>query len=176
MRGALSEWLYDRECRRARTTAKDVARYLRDEGHLVFNPNSSKEATVAYRCVARYVQRIGLVQSARKGTTYKLKPEIVLRRDQYVRQMTELRGERRIVYLDESYTHHNYNKLGDSLRDPGETRPVPKGRHKGQRYCFIAAIVSADPRDPTSEAFLLDGGTLDIFEGGKRAKKKETKD
>ncbi|DAZ94707.1 TPA: hypothetical protein N0F65_000022 [Lagenidium giganteum] len=86
--------------------------------------------------------------------------------------------QRRILYMDERYVHHNYSRHQDFLYNP--TDPVTvKAKHKGRRYCFIAAIAAHDPSVPESDgkelrlAHLM-RNTIDIFEGGK--KQKQAKD
>jgi len=74
------------------------------------------------------------------------------------------------VYLDESFVHHHYARHDDILFDPTDVLDKPaKAKHKGQRYCFIAAIAEGGV-DATK---LL---ALDIFRGGKTPGKKVTKD
>lgn len=74
--------------------------------------------------------------------------------------------------------HQNYARHDDSLFDPNDEQDLQVTvKHKGRRYCFIAAIIDADPlvnetdRTKAQEAHLLHE-TLDIFEGSK----KQTKD
>jgi transposase len=116
---------------------------------------------------------------------YKEAAHIIVQRDEYIRDMLALQKEnkRRIVYMDESFIHHHYKCHDDSLHDPTDERPVPKSPHKGKRYCFIAAIIDADPTVPAAQrtaeqkAHLMQD-TLRIFQGGKKGerKKKDTKD
>ncbi|OAF64774.1 hypothetical protein A3Q56_07501 [Intoshia linei] len=50
---------------------------------------------------------------------------------------------RRKVYLDESFIHHNYARHEDSLYDLMDDDYIePLTKYKGQRYCMIADIVS----------------------------------
>lgn len=76
--------------------------------------------------------------------------------------------------MDESYIHKNYNRHEDSLYAPNDEQDlITVAAHKGQRYCFIAAIIDADhtipesDRRPDQKAHLMKK-TLDIFEGGKK--------
>lgn len=79
-----------------------------------------------------------------------------------------------MVYLDESYVHQNYARHDDSLFDPNNEQDLQVTvKHKGRRYCFIAAIIDDDPAieearrtDADSAQLLME--TLDIFEGGKK--------
>jgi transposase len=51
-------------------------------------------------------------------------------------------------YLDESYIHEHYHRYDDSLWDPSDDQDIQIGKlkHKGRRYCFLAAIQGPDPR------------------------------
>ena len=72
-------------------------------------------------------------------------------RDKYFKLMMEeeRRKTRRIFYMDESYIHKNYCRHEDSLYDPNDEQDFKTvATHKGQRYCFIAAIVDADHTIP----------------------------
>ena len=85
--------------------------------------------------------------------------------------MREHIPNKRIVYLDESYIHHHYNRHKDYLIDPEEKRRVEvRKQFKGDRYCFIGAIISSDPTVPPDRRgeqekahFLKE--TLHIFKG-----------
>ena len=54
--------------------------------------------------------------------------------------------------MDESYIHKNYCKHKDSLYNPNDEQDLTTvAHHKGQSYCFIAAIIDADnsvPEEP----------------------------
>jgi transposase len=105
-----------------------------------------------------------------------LKESILRYRDEYVMRMIAENEakKRRIVYMDESYIHKNYCRHEDSLYDPNDEQDLTTiAIHKGQRYCFIAAILDADHSVPESERTdaqkaTLMKETLDIFEGGKK--------
>ena len=58
---------------------------------------------------------------------------------------------RRVVYMDESYIK-NYCRHSDSLYDPNDEQDLTTvAHHKGQRYCFIAAIIDADHTVPEQD-------------------------
>ncbi|KAF0708863.1 hypothetical protein AaE_013064 [Aphanomyces astaci] len=88
-------------------------------------------------------------------------------RDNYVQQMCAAtqhvnpRDRRTIVYTDESFIHHHYNKNHMSLYDPSDDLDnQPKAKHKGKRYCFIGAIVDggeSNSRFITYEKFVGTG-------------------
>ena len=113
--------------------------------------------------------------------SYRLREENIRKRDEYVQLMTKANKDpsRRIVYMDESYIHKNYHRHDDSLFDPNDEQDLEtKAQHKGQRYCFIAAIIDDDrspenlaiPEDvrPNVDKAGLMYETLDIFVGGKK--------
>jgi len=59
---------------------------------------------------------------------YQEREAVIVPHDKYIMAIREHMKTRRIVYLDESYIHQNYNKRhDDSLHDPADTRLVPKG-------------------------------------------------
>lgn len=165
-----------------RTVAKDVLQHLHQEQYIDYDPDDAKSSKRALRCVQRYLQRKGYRRGNKKGEQdYRLKPDIVTKRNEYVLRMIqekEATTRRRIVYMDESYIHKNYRRHDDSLYDPNDEQDLTTiGFHKGQRYCFIAAIINEDfnieetERSENERAGILQE-TLDIFEGGK----KQTKD
>ncbi|RHY46117.1 hypothetical protein DYB30_005155 [Aphanomyces astaci] len=77
----------------------------------------------------------------------------------------ELTPHRPVIYMDESYIHHNYARHNDSLYYPDdELGQAPKPKHKGQRLCFISGILDDGP----------DGSKLlatRVFRGGSRKTK-----
>lgn len=177
----LQVFVRERRLHRQRTVAKDVMVFLHKEGYLGYNENDRTSVASALRCVQRFLVKKGYRRGKKKGSqNYRLKEDILVKRNQYARRMMEENesGQRRIVYMDESYIHHHYSRHEDSLYDPNDEQDLAvKAQHKGRRYCFIAAIIDADRSVPEAErneaqkaALLRD--TLDIFEGGK----KQTKD
>jgi len=135
----------------------------------------------ALHAVQRFLVRKGYKRGRKKGSQhYRLREKNLIMRDKYVKRMVEEDNlkTQRIVYMDKSYIHKNYCHHEDSLYDPNDEQDLTTvAMHKGQQYCFIAAIVDADHTIPeesrTTEqkaGLLMD--TLDIFEGGK----KQTKD
>ncbi|EGD77916.1 hypothetical protein PTSG_09551 [Salpingoeca rosetta] len=183
LRVKLQNWLYERTVKGNRTVAKDVLGFFCSSGVLPMYSDPTSKAN-ALRAVQRYLESLGYERGQRGGcTTYMEKEEVLIKRDAYITQMIKARQQRRrIVYLDESYIHHHYRRHDESLYDPGDNRLLPKQKHKGRRFCFIAAIISSDPAVPEAErseehrAQLLPE-TLDIFEGGKKQSgKAQTKD
>ncbi|ETV72991.1 hypothetical protein H257_12037 [Aphanomyces astaci] len=65
------------------------------------------------------------------------------------------------VYTDESYIHHHYKYRNHRVYDRSdELDVVTKEKHKGRRYCFVAAILDS----PTMDSKVM---AIDIFTGGK---------
>ena len=84
---------------------------------------------------------------------------------------------RRVVYMDESYIHKNYQHRDKLLFDPNDEQDMEVNKiHKGRRFWFIAAIIDKDQtlshvtKEENSESAeahsMLD--TFDMFEGGKQ--------
>ena len=146
------EWLHEREISRERTVARDLLAFLISTHVLPQSVMKGKRSIEsALRTVQRYVKAIGLRRGKRKGqTTYLEQQHIIVMRDTYATHATELQKTRRFVYTDESFIHQHYKAHDDTLHDPSDKRPVPKEMMKGRRFCFIAAIVSAEP--PKSKA------------------------
>ncbi|ETV73529.1 hypothetical protein H257_11654 [Aphanomyces astaci] len=63
-------------------------------------------------------------------------------------------NRRTVVYLDESFIHHYYNKSDISLYDLSDELEIQsKPKHKGRRFCFIAAIVDGGPSNSVVLAY-----------------------
>ncbi|ETV64322.1 hypothetical protein H257_18771 [Aphanomyces astaci] len=132
----------DRRSTRTRTTATDVSNYLREMSILD---------------VQRYLRAQGYKRGNRKGSsTYHLSKANALARDVYVRKMQALVDAPdgpHVVYTDESYIHHHYKSHHQALYDPSDTMDLPsKEKHKGRRYCFVAAILDSPTLESKSTA------------------------
>ncbi|KAG9405655.1 hypothetical protein AC1031_003563 [Aphanomyces cochlioides] len=151
--------------------------YLHAKYILDFNPDDKKQCTSTLRAVQRFLKVQGYKRGTRsKGSTYHLSASNALARDTYVRLMQpHIKGAGRphIAYTDESFIHHHCKSHHQDLYDPSDKLDVaPKEKHKGRRYCFVAAILDS----PTLESRVM---ALNIFTGGERkttGKCKETKD
>ena len=141
-----------------------------------YNLGDQKSKTAGLCATQRFLKENGYRKGRKKGAQhYRLKEEILLKRDAYVQLMIKANGRknRRIVYMDESYIHKNYARHEDSLYDPNDEHDLTTiVTHKGQRYCFIAAILDADHRIPEAQRTdaqkaCLMNETLEIFVGGK---------
>ena len=164
---------------RQRTVAKDVMSFLHDCGYITVDRSCNNDIDAALRSVQRFLTRIGFKRGSKRGMKcLKLTAENNLKRDQYVQFMTAVNQDpaRRVVYMDESYIHKNYQRNEDSLFDPNDEQDLEvKALHKGRRYCFIAAIIDEDQsidvadheRPPNSKPMLL-LDTYDVFEGGRK--------
>jgi len=177
----IRDWLFERRAHRTRTVAKDVLGFLIE---LDIIPATIKEDAKAYatalRATQRYIKHLGYKRGKGKNSaSYEEREMVTQLRNQYVINMTRFQKTRRIIYTDESYMHQHYKGPDDSLFDPTDDRPIPREKHKGKRFCFIAAIISADPnipeeqRTPDQKAHLLKE-TIDIFSPD--PKKHDTKD
>jgi hypothetical protein len=177
----VQQFVRERRAVRQRTVARDVMDLLARIYVIHVDYDSPTAVASAERSVRRYLRHLGYKRGKKKGgLSYHLREENARKRDVYLSTMMQVKDskQRRVVYLDESYVHHNYARHDDSLFDPNDEQDLQVAvKHKGRRYCFIAAIVDADPtiddtnRTETQQAHLLPE-TLDIFEGGK----KQTKD
>lgn len=110
---------------------------------------------------------------------YKLRAKNIEERDRYVQFMTNLNqdGARRVVYMDESYLHKNYQRHDDFLFDLDDEQNLEvKAMHKGQSYCSVAAIivenkfmqnVPDEKRPFISKAHLM-LETYDVFKSAKK--------
>jgi hypothetical protein len=177
---SVQAFVQDRCITRTRTVAKDVMDFLDQIGFIEVNCSDKKSVNAALRSVQRFLKNLGYKRGKKKGTMcYRMKQENIQKRDAYVLRMVgeNASGTRRIVYMDESYIHKNYQRHDDSLFDPNDEQDLEtKAQHKGKRYCFIAAIIDADKRRPAlpdeikpecqKAQVMLE--TLDIFEGGKK--------
>ncbi|KAF0706155.1 hypothetical protein AaE_014251 [Aphanomyces astaci] len=142
----------DRRSTRTRTTATDVLNYLREMRSWSTNPMTRRSSRL--HCEA---------SNATCGPKAN-----ALARDVYVRKMQALVDAPdgpHVVYTDESYIHHHYKSHHQALYDPSDTMDMPsKEKHKGRRYCFVAAILDS----PTLESKVM---VIDIFMGGKSTAK-----
>ncbi|KAH9112766.1 hypothetical protein LEN26_002882 [Aphanomyces euteiches] len=127
----------ERRRTRTRTVAKDVLALLVEKKHLDVDSNSPSSFASALFAVRRFLARIGLKND-----------KISIARDTYVHSMVKTifaDDPPCVVYLDESYIHHHYARHGESLYslyDPNDEQELQvKSKHKGQRYCFIGAIL-----------------------------------
>jgi hypothetical protein len=52
------------------------------------------------------------------------------------------------IYMNEWYIHQHHNFNDQNLNDPSDDKDVQVGKsqHKGNIYCFVAAIQGPDPK------------------------------
>lgn len=128
--------------------ARDVLSFLVKEQILPASSTQS-ETKASLRAVQRYLQQNGFSRGNAKGSqsvteSKKLRDA----RTRYLQALTDNElsdTRRRLVDLDESYIHHHHQKkIG--IFDPTDLQYIqPRKKHKGQRYCFIAAIRERNP-------------------------------
>ena len=129
----------------------------------------------ALRPVQIFIIRKGQKRGKKVSQRYRLREKNLIMRDKYFkRMMEEEKGKTRTsVYMDESNIHGNYCSHEEFLYNPNDAQDLKTvATHKGQRYCFIAAIMDADhPIPEKSKAAKQKAGllmdTLDIFKMGK---------
>eukprot|EP00171_Calliarthron_tuberculosum_P022698 IDg22698t1 len=129
--------------------------FLRQERLLEYNPEDSNSMAAALRATQRFLLRNGYHQGRKKGAQhYRFKEDIQAKLDEYVATMMAVNEakQHRVVYTDESYIHKNYARHEDSLYNPNNEQDLTTiASHKGQHYCFIAAILDADHSVPEEE-------------------------
>ncbi|KAF0707824.1 hypothetical protein AaE_013453 [Aphanomyces astaci] len=142
---------------------------LKQHGHVAYDETDNNDTKACLRTVQDYLLSRGFKRGQKKGQVkYGLTDEVVIARDKYIKYMSgtiELTPHRPVIYMDESYIHHNYARHNDSLYYPDdELGQAPKPKHKGQRLCFISGILDDGP----------DGSKLlatRVFRGGSRKTK-----
>ncbi len=138
---------------RARVVAKDVTAFLVETNALVYDTSNMTEQRTALLLVQKFLKHCGYRRGIKSGTnSLALTERNTILRDCYVRFMCETtqhvnpQYRRTVVYLDECFIHHHYNNLEISLYGPTDDLDTqPKAKHKGQRYCIVAAIVDGGP-------------------------------
>jgi len=174
----VQRYVRERRLGSQRTVAKDVLAYLEEAGLVTIDRDSDKSVASGLRMMRRWLKKLGYQRGRKKGkmSNYQLNEANVSARADYVAKMLEatqvvdLGSRRTVVYTDESYCHHHYANTHDSLFDPNDLEDkTVKEKHKGQRFCFVGAIVDQGPQVDCE--FIA----LDIFQGGKNGKH-ETKD
>ena len=95
--------------------------FLHNCGFITVDGSCKKDVDAALLSVQRFLTRIGYKRGKKGGMkSLKLTAENILKRDQYVQFMTAVNHDpaRRVVYMDESYIHKNYQRHDDSLFNP----------------------------------------------------------
>jgi transposase len=175
---AMQTFVRERRQQRERTVARDVLHFLIEKQFIYVDNNDTNEYSASLRSVQRFLKRKGYKRGENSHRSYHLSTEHVTRRDLYVCEMVAVLARKgRVVYMDESYVHKNYCRHHDTLYDPNDEQDLQvRKMHKGERYCFIAAMISADEsvpvdeRRPDQRAHVMNE-TIDIFKGGKRQPK-----
>jgi hypothetical protein len=151
--------------------AKDVLAVLERKKHITVNRDSPKAIESATRAVRRFIRALGYKRGKKKGVqNYQLKQINRRLRDEFIMLITDINADpsRRVVTMDESYIHHHYKLMNDSIYDPNDENELSKEKHKGGRFCVIGAIIDADERVPIAD-FTYDQeaqmivGAMDFF-------------
>lgn len=187
----------ERRLQGLRVTARVAMDHLAAAGFIDVDRASPRAVMSTVRSVNRFLNRIGYARGAKKGArSYTLRNENVLERDAFLAKMTALLSHqsesgRRIVYVGESFLFERYTRDDSSVFDPNDeqdvvmvqaatSKEIATMERNGKRFCFISAIVDANPCVTESErtssqqlaqAHLLQDALV-IFEG----EKKQTKD
>lgn len=135
-----------------RTVAKDFMDFLGGYGFIIVDRDCKKDVNVALRSVQRFLTRIRYKRETMKGMNhYNLRTENVLKWDQYLQFITAVNPDpaRRVVRMEQSYIHKNYERHETSLFDTNdeqdlEFKSICKAVYKGRRYSFIAAVIDKD--------------------------------
>lgn len=162
-------------------TSNDILQHLLSLQVVEVDVLNSKAVQTAERNVRRWLHRNGfrIGTCGRRESTWLQDPAHLRKVDEYLMFMLENMSSAtafREVYLDESYIHHHYRKNAAhgwfASDDPSDK--LPKGVHKGRRYCFIGAIIGPSRKELSvvgRNAFCCDSNarlllpTVDVFEG-----------
>jgi hypothetical protein len=161
-----------------RIMAKDVLSVLERNKHITVDQDSPKAIESATRAVRRFIRAIGYERVKNKGLqNYQLKQINRRLRDEFIILLTDINADpsRQVVTMDDSYIHHHYKLMNDSIYDPNDEYELLKEKHNCGRFCFSGALIDADERVPIAdltydqEAQMI-VGTMDFFRGGKQTK------
>jgi len=154
-------------------TGTELKVHLSERGYFSDTETSARSKT---RNLQRYLKSSGFLRGDLPKTSEN--PILIKKRIEYLSWMEQNRSAQneeqyREVYLDESYIHAFHHHLSQSLYDPNLIPDnCKKPRNKGQRLCFIAAIVGEKPNinpenaDEGDFAHIL-SDTILIFEAKK---------
>jgi hypothetical protein len=134
--------------------AKDVLAVLERKKHITVNRDSQKAIESATWVVRRFIRALGYKRGKKKGVqNYQLKQINRRLRDEFIILPTDINADtsRRVVTMDESYIHHHYKLMNDSIYDPSDENELSKEKHKIGRLCFIGALIDADERVPIAD-------------------------
>lgn len=169
-----------------RTVAKDVLRFLIDNHYVNVSENDKKDYAAALRATQRFLVHSGYRRGKRNGAfNIQEKESLINKRNSYITEIMDNRNkppdeQLREVYVDESYIHHHYKRFDESLYDPNDEQDLNvRQLHKGQRYCFAAAIQGSNPKvrvtysmyaNNSNDAAGMVPNTLWVFEGKNNVK------
>jgi hypothetical protein len=102
---------------------KDVRVVLERKKHITVDRDSPKAIENATRAIRRFTRALGYKQGKKTGVhNYQLKQINRRLRDEFIIMLTDINGDpsRRVVTMDESYIHHHYKLMNDSIYDPND--------------------------------------------------------
>ena len=124
---------------------------------------AEKPLDAAYRNTRRWLFGFAGYKRGQRKDNIVPNPANVTKRHKYLREFfanRELPPSERLreVYTDESYIHQYYHRRKDSIYNANDDQDmqVGKDRHKGKRFCFIAAIQGPDPRVAHGQALAVE--------------------
>ncbi len=142
----------DQRARKQRVVARHVWDMMRQCGVLDVDEKDARDCASSQRAVRRYLEVHGFRRGDKSTAEIGEKSSVLEARSRYLQRLVDNAAlpfdqQLRFVDLDESYIHHHYRRHHDSLFDPNdESATEPRGKHKGQRYCFVAGIQGRNPR------------------------------
>jgi len=151
---AVRQFIRERRLNKQRTVSRTVRDFLHEKGHMITNDDNKNDQQASLRATQRFLRRCGFRRGDSSGAVEE-KPAVAEARAAYLARVyknadSPAHSRLRLVDLDESYIHHHYRGRADSLYHPDD--PQPRFAHKGQRYCFVAAIRGANPRVRVAKA------------------------
>ncbi|KAG9397878.1 CAP-Gly domain-containing linker protein 4 [Aphanomyces cochlioides] len=133
---SVQAFVRERRLARERTVANDVMAFFIEMGLLNVDSTCNHFVQSALRMVRRFLCHLGFKRGKKPSSGYHLSAKHAQLRDLYVLDihhcLNDLDGPT-MVYLDESFIHHHYCQLQDSLFDPNDpmdttVRANQKGR------------------------------------------------
>lgn len=117
---------------------------------------NKKQRRSALRATQRWLKHKSFRRGKRTGYVSQKLEHIAMRhfflrciKDNFSKPSHE---QKRLVFTDESYLHHHYNRYEESVYDPNDEQDEQvRMQHKGKRFCFVSAIQSANPVSPQTD-------------------------
>ena len=125
---------------RQKTVAKYVMELLDVCGFITVDRDNKKGVKSALRLVQSYISFLRYNRGEKKVMhNNKLIEDNVRKCDEYVQFMMAVNQDptRRVIYMDERYTHKNYQRHGDLMSGPNDEQYLEvKEMHKGRLFLF----------------------------------------